>query len=107
MDKTNQELSEGFELIQDITAELDRLKESSPKKEIQAARQRALEGYQKVSQILLTQDRPWLSARVDLMRISLLCEMADGKKAQARIDDALTALDLAMEVLENRSEERL
>ena len=60
----------------------------------------AVERYGKASDFFLSQDQPWLAARVDLMKTSLLCEMADGKKAKARMEQAQAALTLVMEVLE-------
>jgi hypothetical protein len=100
MDKNKQDMAEGLDLLQEIAADLDKLDDTSPKKEIQAVREGAIERYAKASEFFLSHNQPWLAARVKIMKASLLVEMANGKKAKTRLEGAQTALALVMEVLE-------
>jgi hypothetical protein len=100
MNKITQQLSDGMDLLQEISADLGKLEESSPDKDIQVVLERSIERCGQASEIFQSQDQPWLAAWVDLRKASLLCELADGKKTKARHAQAQKALDLVMEVME-------
>jgi hypothetical protein len=100
MNKITQQLSEGMDLLQEIRIDLGKLDESSQEQDIQEVLERAVKRCGQASDFFLSQDQPWLASWVDLRKASLLCQLADGKKAKARNVQARTALDLVMGVME-------
>jgi hypothetical protein len=100
MDEIKQTLSEGMDLLEEISAELGKLNETSQKKEIKAVLEEAVQRCGQASEFFLYQDQPWMAAWVDLRKASLVCKLADGKRAKGRMAQAQAALDLVMEVLE-------